>query len=254
MMLDERLHSILQYMEKHRAATLKQLAELNGVSLDTVRRDLVRLEDDGKLKRVRGGAVIGSVGAVAQAQSADTEHQDKKQAIAAVLGRYIEDGQAVALCGGTTCAHVAAYLAENRRRLTVLTNNLKALHILASAPSFTIIVPGGIVDADTDELFGQQCEAEIKNYNIDVAVIGAASVSLKNGLTDNRFYQKGVIQSIMSISQKKILAADSTKFDRTASVHICRLEELDVIISDSSLPRKTVLALKKMGLTVEAQI
>ena len=49
MMLDERLHSILQYMEKHRAATLKQLAELNGVSLDTVRRDLVRLEDDGKL-------------------------------------------------------------------------------------------------------------------------------------------------------------------------------------------------------------
>ena len=72
MMLDERLHSILQYMEKHRAATLKQLAELNGVSLDTVRRDLVRLEDDGKLKRVRGGAVIGSVGAVAQAQSADT--------------------------------------------------------------------------------------------------------------------------------------------------------------------------------------
>ena len=145
-------------------------------------------------------------------------------------------------------------MAENRRRLTVLTNNLKALHILASAPSFTIIVPGGIVDADTDELFGQQCEAEIKNYNIDVAVIGAASVSLKNGLTDNRFYQKGVIQSIMSISQKKILAADSTKFDRTASVHICRLEELDVIISDSSLPRKTVLALKKMGLTVEAQI
>ena len=162
MMLDERLHSILQYMEKHRAATLKQLAELNGVSLDTVRRDLVRLEDDGKLKRVRGGAVIGSVGVVAQAQSADTEHQDKKQAIAAVLGRYIEDGQAVALCGGTTCAHAAAYLTENRRRLTVLTNNLKALHILASAPSFTIIVPGGIVDADTDELFGQQCEAEIR--------------------------------------------------------------------------------------------
>ena len=251
MLKDGRLQKILQYLEEHQTATLKQLSTLNQVSLDTVRRDLARLEAEGRLRRVRGGAILEGIDVTAQLpEQEEPERKQEKQAIASLLGPFITDGQAVALSGGTTCAEVAAFLVKNYYRLTVLTNNLRALEILAEAPTFTVLVPGGIVDTDTDELFGQQCEEDIQKYNLDVAVLGAYAVSAEKGLTDDRFYQKGILQAMINAARTKILVADATKFGRTACVNICPLDRIDIVVSDTTLSAEEVQKLEAIGLQV----
>lgn len=251
MIIDGRLQQIMQYLEEHQTATLKQLSNLNGVSLDTVRRDLARLEAEGQLHRVRGGAILERADVTTPAFGpVETTRKTEKQEIASLLAPFISDGQAIALGGGTTCAEVASFLVRNYCRLTVLTNNLRALEILAEASTFTILVPGGMVDTDMDELFGQQCEEDIKKYNLDVAILGAYAVSVEKGLTDDRFYQKGVLQAMMNVSQIKILVADATKFGKTACVNVCSLDQIDIVVSNALLPTETIQQIKQLGVQV----
>lgn len=251
MILNERLQKIQDYLAEKQTATLSQLAELNSVSFDTVRRDLERLEKVKFLRRVRGGAILSTADiAVSDQDPAESEKKSAKQKIASRLGSYVSDGQSIALSGGTTCAEVASFLVENYYRLTVLTNNIKALEIFAQAGTFTVLIPGGVVDADTDEIFGEQCEKDILQYNIDVAIVGSLAVSLEKGLTAERFYQKGIMNSMLRAAQTKILVADSSKFGKSGYINICPLEDLDVVISDLGLPETTICGLKKLGLQV----
>lgn len=252
MILDERLQRIKQYMEEEKTATLSQLASLNGVSVDTVRRDLSRLEELSFLRRVRGGAVLNDaeIDRTFEADDQSMDRQKEKQAIATRLEPFIMDGQSIVLGGGTTCTEVAAFLVKHYVHLTILTNNLKALDVLADASGFTILVPGGILDTDADELFGQQCEEDILKYNFDLAILGCYAVSLEKGITDDRFYQKGILQAMAQSSRIKVLVADATKFGKVAPVNICPLNQFDIVISDHSLPQFMIQEIEAYGAKV----
>lgn len=251
MMTKERLLKITAYLEENQTATLAQLSKLNAVSLDTVRRDLTLLEAEGVLRKVRGGAVWSEADVTAALpETPETVRKDEKQEIASLLAPYISDGMAIALSGGSTCTAVASFLAKNYYRLVILTNNLHALEILSEASTFTVIVPGGIVDTDTDEVFGKQCEEDIAKYNFDVAIIGAYAVSAEKGLSDDRFYQGGIVRAMLRGANQKILVADSSKFSRTGCINICPIEKLKVVLSDRALEHSLQQRLLKQGVQV----
>jgi len=236
LMQDERFLRIVEYLREKKTAKLQDIAELNGVSVDTVRRDFEQLEAEGLLRRVRGGAVFHNADITTQKVGIrGITHREEKKEIAALTDQFVADGQTVGLTSGTTCLEVARFLAANYRRLTVITNNLAAVNELAEAGRFTIIVPGGVVDCNEEAVFGDTCEEDILSYNIDVAFLGVHAISVEKGITDFRINQVSVQRAMIQSAKKRIIVADHSKFDQVAYVNTCGLDEVDAIISDSGL-------------------
>lgn len=236
MMQGERFAKITEYLQENKTAKLKDIADLNDVSIDTVRRDFEQMETEGLLRKVRGGAVLYNADITTQAVDIRRGvNLYEKEQIASLLGEVIFDGQAIALNSGTTCVEVARFLAQNYKRLTVFTNNLRAVEVLSAAPDFTILVPGGEVDYKEDAIYGDACEKSIEKYNFDVAIFGVQALSLKKGVTDFRITQKGVIHAMLEASRKHIVVADNSKFEKISCCNICNLDKIDMIVTDSPL-------------------
>ena len=252
MIQQERLIKTVEYLKANQTATLAELARLTEVSIDTARRDLGQLEAQGMLKRVRGGAVYHQRELDVQVpfEVRQDGTPEAKREIASQLGAFIVDGQSVLLNSGTTNMEIASFLVKNYTHLTVLTNNLYVLDILAQAKKFITIVPGGIVDVAEGAIWGDQCERDLMQYNIDTAILSPDAISLEKGITGFHPAQASVVRMMMQISKRKIFGAEHTKCDRTAWVNICGVDESGAVISDSGLSEDVCEAYEKGGVTV----
>ena len=148
----------------------------------------------------------------------------------------IEEGQAIALNGGTTTIEIAKAMVGKFQRLTIITNDLRIVSILGANKNFNIILTGGFYNHEEFTLYGKQCEEILADFNIDIAFITVNALSLEQGLTDFRIHEVGVIQTILSQTKYKVVAADSSKFETSSYITICPLENIDLIVTDSSLP------------------
>jgi DeoR family transcriptional regulator, fructose operon transcriptional repressor len=236
MLQEERLIRIVDFLKANGAAKLSDLCSLNSVSIDTVRRDIDRLEKSDVIKKVHGGAVLKNNDNSQLAFDGRTiNNLHAKKELASHIPKYVSDGQTIALNSGTTNIEIARYLAENYSRLTIITNNLRIVEILASAKQFNIILLGGIFDVNEYSVYGKQCERDILQYNINLAVISVNAISIAKGLTDFRMNEIPIIQNMIASSEHAIVAADSSKFERIAYMNICPLGEIDAVITDSGL-------------------
>lgn len=251
MMQDERFIRIIDFLKEKQTGTLAQLADLNSVSLDTVRRDLEQLEKSKMLRRVRGGAVFHNADITTQGIGVrGISNKQAKREIAELLSSYIVDGQAILINSGTTCMEVAELLSERFYRLTVMTNSLPVIRILSRNKNFNIIIPGGVVDSQEEAICGEQCEKDIRKYNLDMAILGVHAISLEKGITDFRIHQEPIIRAMLETSRQKIVVADHSKFEKVSYVNICSLTEIDRIITDGGLPEKIRQRYEKSGLEI----
>ncbi|KQL37602.1 DeoR/GlpR family DNA-binding transcription regulator [Psychrobacillus sp. FJAT-21963] len=243
-MLQEQRHQMIEsFLKQQKAVKASELATLLDVSIDTVRRDLEVLENKGNVKRVHGGAIlIQNTDNVVNKlfNEREVKNLEKKQEVASLAIELIEEGQAIALNGGTTTIEIAKVLVESFKRLTIITNDLRILSILGANKHFNVILTGGFFNPDEFTLYGKQCEEILSNFNIDIAFITVNALSLEHGLTDFRMHEIGVIQTIMSRTKYKVVVADASKFETSSYINICPLKDIDLIVTDSSLSSNMV--------------
>lgn len=250
-MQDKRFSKIIEYLNQNKMVTLADIAALNEVSVDTARRDLDQLEREGLLKRVRGGAILNHEDVTTRnVQHRHILHAEEKKELAELLTAFVFDGQSVGLGCGSTCLEAAGFLARNFKRLTIITNDLGACSLLSRVKGFRVILPGGEVDFKEYAVMGEQCERDIRQYNLDVAILGAHAISCGRGVTDFRLDQVPVIQAMLESSGKRILLADHSKFEKTAYVNVCGLEKIDAILTDSHFSDELQEKYRKAGCIV----
>lgn len=146
MLREKRFSNIIEYLKVNNTAKVDQLAKLNQVSLDTVRRDLETLEGYGTLKRVRGGAVLKNDDMERQPYDMRTMLRGKeKLQLAELVGQVVKEGQTIAIGSGSTTVEIARYLAVNYDSLTVITNDIDIVHLLTGKENFNLIVAAWIL-------------------------------------------------------------------------------------------------------------
>ena len=138
---------LLEEVRARKSATVEQLAETLGVTLQTVRRDVQRLAESGLLTRFHGGVRVPSstVENLAHTQR-ETLHADGKARIARAVAEQVPNDCSLILNIGTTTEAIAKALLHHRG-LRVITNNLNVAAILSSNPECEVIVAGGVVRA-----------------------------------------------------------------------------------------------------------
>ncbi|MBP1963133.1 DeoR/GlpR family DNA-binding transcription regulator [Paenibacillus aceris] len=252
MLAPERHRLILLELESKGQATVVELKSLLQVSLDTVRRDLERLEQEGKLQRVHGGAVSKRE-EIATNQAFFKRKitlNDRKQELATYAVDLVKEYQAVSLNAGTTNIELAKRLAARFEKLTVITNSLRVADILAQKKGFTVIIPGGYLNHEEFSLYGRSIEEEIMNFNADFAFISINAISLDKGLTDFRQGEAEVINAMLKSAKRKVVVADSSKFETVSYLNICGLDQIDMIVTDSFMDKELQETYQKRNISI----
>lgn len=236
MLQEERLLKLIEYLRANECGSFKELAEMLEVSEVTVRKDLAELERRKAAKLVRGGAVWEKSDLTrAFFEARDIINREEKQELVKCLGELVQNGYAVSLNGGTTTVEAARFLAENYSSLTVITNNLNVVDVLREKEDFQVILTGGIYYEKENTVTGRQSENDMSLYNVDLSVIAVNSISFEKGISDFRLNQIDTFRKMMSISERIVVAADSTKVGKTSCMRVCGVEEIDTLLCDSRL-------------------
>ncbi len=247
MKAEGRRQGILDLLMEAGAATVEEMSAHFDVSRMTIHRDLDQLEQEGLLRKVRGGASVQSSG---QFES-DFRYRQRlagpeKQRIAAAAASLVEPGQTIIVDDSSTAGGIAAHLADIRP-LTVITNNLGVIQELSGAAGVTLIALGGQYSKKFHGFFGLVTDEALRSLRADVAFVSTSSI---HGV--RAFHQdQEVMQTkrlMLAAAERTYLLADHGKFGRPALHFFAALDRFDAILTGEEPPAPMRKALHEAGI------
>ncbi|AJZ74851.1 DeoR/GlpR family DNA-binding transcription regulator [Pandoraea apista] len=233
--LSERQTRIVALFRQHGEMSVDALADHFGVATQTIRRDVNTLCDANVLRRYHGGARLMTPGPNQPYEVRRVRNLEGKLRIGQAAAERIPDGATVLLGIGTTPEQVAVALVH-RKRLSVITNNLRAALVLASNPEHRVIVPGGELRSPNPEILGDEADRLFRAYRADVGVYSVGGIDDDGTLLDYDRYEAASREALRDASRYRILVADSYKFSRKPSVRGGQIDEQDLVVTDGPLP------------------
>lgn len=229
MLAPTRHEAILDSLADHGTVATAELAERLGVSVDTVRRDLLELEAAGQLRRVHGGAVRPAPG---PRRFTDRVQQDAggKAAVGARAARLLRAGDVVAVGGGTTTLELARRIAPDLQA-TVVTASPDVALALRHLPDVQVVVLGGTLDRTSQTLVGAETIAQIQTLRPDTCIVGACSIHPQLGLTMREREEAQVMRALVERSSRVIALATAEKLGTAAPFVVS--ERVDALVSDA---------------------
>ncbi len=215
--------------------TVDGLAASFGVTVQTIRRDLTELCDAGVLDRTHGGAALPSGITNIGYEDRRRLNADAKEAIARAAAALIPAGASLFLNIGTTTEAVARALRDTPN-LMVVTNNMNVAQIMGGHPSAEVIVTGGRLRRADGGLVGDMAVQTIRQFKVDIAVIGASALDPEGDVLDFDPDEVRVSRAILGQARSSILVADQGKLARVAPVRIGNLSDLDQWVTDRAPP------------------
>ena len=239
MLAKERQNKIEHLIAKNGAVTTGDLVEQFAVSLETVRRDLLTMEQAGKLVRVHGGAVRkGEVQLFADLEQRNLQHGKEKEELAQCALRFIEEGDIIGIDAGSTAISVAKAIRDHFSNLTVVTFSLDVFDILRENEGIDVILCGGRFLRGENAFLGALTLETLKQINVPKWFLFPSAISLEHGVCCNlEAYYPLYRQMIASAGQAYILA-DSSKFEQRALLKLHDMSPQHIHVTDSGLPEE----------------
>ena len=216
-----RYELILELIKDKKNIKLEELIEKLNVSEATIRRDLTFLEEAGKIKRVHGGAIL--IDSKEESLIYKKEiHSEEKENIGKFAASLVERGSTIYLDAGTTVFAMIKYLAgiEN---IKVITNGLTHIDELNNKKIETYLI-GGKIKMLTGALVGASAVLSIKNFNFDLAFIGANGIDIDGYSTPDS--EEALIKNeVVMKADKAYLLCDESKLYKKCLINFCNLED-----------------------------
>lgn len=249
MVPEHRRRQLIDHLREHGVANVAQMATDLGVSVSTVRRDLLVLEDQGWLQRTHGGAVLPAICASFEPSYAEklTSMAAAKRAIARLAASHVADGAVVILDSGSTTLAVAVEL-KRRRRLTVITTDLRIAEALSGVQGFEVIVVGGRIRPGFNAIVGPLAEQALQQVHANVAFLGADAIHVLRGVSNASLDEVPIKRLVIGAADRSILVADHTKFGRESLAKVADLSVFDLLITDDGLSPSSRAAVRSEGI------
>jgi DeoR family fructose operon transcriptional repressor len=250
MLPTQRRQAILTEVRAASAVSADLLARRFGVSVETIRRDLRALQQQGLLERVYGGATHPS-GRSSEGSFAarSVRNMARKRAIAELAASLVEPDETIVIDVGTTALEVARALPATFRG-RVLTNSIPVAMALSGVDGIELLASGGQVRAGDGACSGAHAEAFFAEFYADKAFLGSGGVHPGAGLTD--YYPSEVVvrRTIIAHTAASYVLADSSKLGVIAVNRVCPLDAFTAIITDSQADLDRVGELQDAGATM----
>lgn len=244
----ERHQVILQKINKAGHVNVVDLCNELKVSSVTIRKDLKLLEDKNLLYKTHGGATLKNPYTADRPVTEKEKLQSsEKLKIGEAAARLIQPNDSIIIGSGTSVLALAKYI-QPLQSLTVITSALNVSLELMKHKDIEIIQLGGILRKSSSSVMGPYAENVLGDFFCSKVFLGVDGIDLEFGLTTTNVFEAHLNRQMMAVSQKTIILADSTKFGRRGFGKICKLEEIDHIITDSGISKHTVDTLEGMGI------
>jgi len=245
--LPERHNRILALLQQNGSISVVQLAELFKVSEVTIRKDLSFLEQQKKLYRTHGSAIlISPYISDRHVNEKEKKNVAEKRAIGAKAASLVAQDDSIIIASGTTMAFLAREI-KPVGHLTVITAAVPVTSILSQDTNVDVIQLGGITRSSSVSVVGPFAEQMLGNFNCSKLFDG---IDLEFGLTTTNMLEAALNRVMMNAAQKVIVLADSSKFGRRGFSKICDLEAVDRIITDSGVQPLYLERLRERGIEV----
>ncbi len=251
MFAKERHTKILEMLKETGSVTTAQLVDAFSVSIETIRRDLLILEEGGMLQRVHGGAVaMSDMIAFRELPQRMQENVEQKRELCRTAMTFINNGDTIGVDSGSTAVLFAKVLKEHFSDLTVITYSLDVFQILNQYKNFRVILCGGDYYPMENCFVGVLALNMLSSLRVQKVFLFPTAVSLQHGIFDHESEVLILQQTLRRIASHVFVLADSSKFEHT---DLLKQEDMlpgYVYVTDSALPAK----LKSMYLENQIQI
>ena len=244
----DRHSEIIHILDTSNVVRVSDLSGRFRVSEETVRRDLERLEQDGVVRRIYGGAVRVSGRAMELSfQKRQTRNLEQKRRIASVAKDLVAEGESIVLDASTTTLELARILPH--MRLTVLTNGVSAVLELANK-GINVMSTGGALRQSNLSFIGPVAERSLDGYFVDKAFISCRGLTAQEGATEASDMEVALKRRMLKSAKRSVFLVDSSKFGQVAFCTICQLAEIHTIVTDSKVPPDLVSEMEAAGVEV----
>jgi DeoR family ulaG and ulaABCDEF operon transcriptional repressor len=236
----ERERLILEALKPSGFVTYRDLESRLDASPATIRRDLTRLEGEGRIARVHGGAKLPDEDRPEALHSligtpfeqAITLNLAAKQAIGRAAAALCEPREGIMIDGGTTTLQMCPHLAG--LDLQVLTNSLHIVNALLPQTGTRILLPSGSVFREQNIILAPSGEDSMPRFHAPKLFMGAAAVG-PQGVMQADVVLVAAERRLMDRAEQVILLVDSSKFESSSGAIVCGLDEVDMIITDDGI-------------------
>ncbi len=245
-MAEDKSKLIIDYLKLHNLVTVNELVNYTKLSPATIRRELVRLDNEGVVYRVHGGVTLNRF---VPAQPTTSEKQQRnmaeKMAIAAAATQLIHPNDSIVLDAGTTTYQIAQNLINLPVR--VITPDLRIGLLLADYQQIEVSVTGGCVDWSSQSCIGPHSISMLSSIHPTYTFLSCNAFKLDTGITAPTYEKAYIKSTLLHQSSRRVLVADSSKYGKTQLFEVGALKELDVIITDKNLDPEAAEGIRRLG-------
>lgn len=254
--MGSRGEKILRALQQAGSVSVEELCSLLNVSIATVRRDLQDLENQGLLRRTHGGAttveplLYEPFRHDSSFRDQIEKHAEEKRRIAIAAADLIEDGDTISLTAGTTTTEVVRGM-RHRSGITVVTNTVNVAMELSQRRDLDVIVTGGYLRGNWFSLVGPLAMQALEQIFADKIFIGVNGIDAERGLTCHNPDEAATNRTMVKQAKKRIAIADHSKLGFVTTHRICGVDDVHLLITDSSASDDAIAPFLAHGIEVQ---
>ena len=223
----ERWKEILALIKDEKEVSVHDLSKHFNVSLATIRRDLLQMEDNSLIDRYHGGAKMNASGLMEPPMNLkQSTNAEAKNMVARYAARLIRDYQMVFIDAGSATLEMIDYIVS--KNITVVTIGIPHVNKLIAKGINTLLL-GGKVRASTMAITGNKPVKQLDEYYFDVAFIGSNGIHPISGLTTTNDTEALVKEKAISRSSSTYVLADHSKFDKILPCTYSKIDDVTII-------------------------
>lgn len=231
----ERRERLMQFIAAEGYCTILELSREFDVSEMTIRRDIQKLADQGKVRSFRGA--VGSLSRTdargIDYQSREVAMHEQKFAIAQRAAAMIAPESVIAIDAGTTAKELAMILPHDHS-LQVVTHSLPVVETLISNPGTEVLCLGGTLHPESLSFDGPTTLASVESVRANMMFLAASAIS-ERGVYNGNGHDAIIKRALIDVSEKVVLLADSSKLALASMVKICDWHLIDTLITDDGI-------------------
>jgi DeoR/GlpR family transcriptional regulator of sugar metabolism len=241
--VDNRRNKIIKIIQKNPHVRVNELADMLGVSLITIRRDLQFLDEQNQVKRTHGGAIL-----IKSEEPEVDEVEYYRMLIAKYAATLVEDGDSLFINTSSNALQMLQYVSRNN--ITAITNNGKVINREYST-GINVILTGGELRFPKDAMVGDYAIRNLQTVFAKKAFVGCSGITPDAGMMTEIASEVSVNEIMVNHSTEAVyVMADHTKIGKRSSFTSCSIEKVNYLITDELAPEEVLEELRSKGVKV----
>ncbi len=249
MLKEERQKLILEKLNTEKKINFVELGQFLNVSYDSIRRDIIELEDKGFLKKVHGGAVANAYLSVLRTRNTHPNKSEDLAIIAKKALKLFENRQTIIMDGGTTNFFLAEQLPKTLEA-TIITNSPALAMSLNEHPKIEVILLGGSYFKRYQITLGSEVSRQLEHINADLYFMGVNGVHPTKGLNIRHYEESLIKQKMMQASRKTVCCIIEEKINIQESYKVCDIHQIDYMITNLKINDAQLVPFQKLGVEI----